>query len=606
MSEPHEAPNPKGSPAMLILMVVVLGPALLVGQLLGAGNASIIGGFVALFTLISSMGGVLWADLRRLAAVGPLIAFGAVVPRLLSEVSTPAAFALTTVVIFGAGLLPLLGRRYDAVALGAGMGTLFGYAMPIQGSVEGWRLLVAAVAGIIVAALLRVILGVKDPEAPAREAVADLFVVPDADFAAAFDVWSSHRPVRWLGTALVSAGRYRLARRVLTARAARGDNDGEIVRSLEAAEEHATMTAETIRAKEAPTNPHEEKGVVAVADHVAASSVAVMAAALESADAAVRGRDLTRAVIPRGARARISAAAVRTALWSGSVQVRHALRSAVAVLLALLVSTTLERGNPLLPTLLMTTFAVVQVSWRATWTKVGQRFAGLAIGGVLVVLIVLFLPEDALLPVSLVGLAVGMWFITARPAVGAAGIIVMSVGINTELRDLVASDVIIDYVVLTLAALLIGGVVGFLVVPAWRPPTLSVRVDAAVGSAADLLGSLAATTGDEGVDDVPAQIARALAASQQLVPDRDRLTTEQVESLESVRSSLQDLIHLTLFLFADRGIEQRAALGRAAASLRDDGDRSSAENDEPQLEAIVMLADETVSRRDRFLALAQA
>jgi hypothetical protein len=219
---PPPAASAKGSPAILIILIVVLGPALALGTLVGAGPAAIIGGFVALFTLIATMGASLRSDLRRLAFVGPLIAFGAVVPRLVAEFSIPAAIALCVAVVLVAGLLPLGGRRYDAVALGIGMGTLFGYSMPI-GSFQPWQLALAAVTGIVVAALLRLLLGASDPSGAPRKAAAALLDGTGDDFTAAFDLWATDRPAKWLGGVLIAAGRYQLARRILSERV---DPDG--------------------------------------------------------------------------------------------------------------------------------------------------------------------------------------------------------------------------------------------------------------------------------------------------------------------------------------------------------------------------------------------
>ena len=69
-----EPAKPKGGLGVLILLLVVAIPAVVVGQLLHVGSATIIVAFVALTSLMASVGGPLRSDLQILAAVGPVIA----------------------------------------------------------------------------------------------------------------------------------------------------------------------------------------------------------------------------------------------------------------------------------------------------------------------------------------------------------------------------------------------------------------------------------------------------------------------------------------------------------------------------------------------------
>lgn len=589
---------------MIIILVVVLAPSLLIGSLVGAGGASIIGGFVALFGLLATMGGPLRADLRRFAAIGPLVAFSAVAPRLVAESSVAVAFALITVLVFVAGLLPIRSRRYDSVALGVGMGALLGYSIPLTGPASAVQLVIAAVVGLATALILRVLLGIADPTGPTRKAIADLLDGTSSDFSAAFDSWLSDRPNRWLGRVLVSAGQYRVARQVLTGS---GDPSTDGVQSaLDAAARRAVAIATAVRAKSpahaVPSADDDVPAIRGTTGDLRFSALGSMASALDDAERAAQDRDGTLVPLPSGFRRRLSLSAVRAGLRHGSVQVRHALRTALGALIALLVSLFLQPGDPLLPTLLVTTFVVIQTSWRATLSRARDRFAGLVVGGLLVVVIVLAVPEAWFLPISLVGLAVGMWFVTARPAIGTAGIIVMSVGLNTELRHLEPWAVILEYAILTLIALVIGAVVGFVVVPAWRPGPLPERIDAAVELAARALRSLGRDAGDQ-----PATVLHSLGdaqgAAQQLVPDREKLTIEQEQELDRLRFALQDLLVTTVFVVgASSGAERSTALDKAARVL--DGTAESAtpapERPNPLTDAIPVLADEVFRHRTRL------
>lgn len=591
--------RPKGSPGMMILLLVVLVPSLLLGTLAGAGSAAIIGGFVALFALLAAMGGPLRADLRRLALIGPLVAVGAVVPRLVAEVSVPVAFALIVALVFVGGLLPLRGPQYSGVALGLGMGTLFGYAMPLTGVVHAGQLAISGAVGFGVAVLLRVVMGLKDPSGPTRASVASVLDDPGSSFAVAFDTWSSDRPRRWLGTVLMAAGRYRLARRLVSRQVAEGDEEAAAL--LEREDVRAAAVAEAVRSG---SLEEAEPVLDEPARPSAGPAGEALSSALDDAGRAASERDATPVPIPSRFRVRMSLTALRIGVRYGSVQVRHAARTAIAVLLALLVSLLLPPGDPLLPTLLMTTMALVQVSWSGTLSRARDRLLGVVVGGVLVVLVVLLLPPAALLPISLVGLAVGMWFVTARPALGAAGILVMSVGINTELRNLDATHVIVEYVLLTLVALLIGGVLGFVVVPGRRPPKLPVRVEAAVADAVVALTSLGEAEGHRDPERVLRALGEAQAAAQQLTPDRETLTADQERELDRFRGSLQDLLALALFTVTSGDTAPGApVLARAADLLADEVRPDLALPARPVDGAVLLLAQDVVAGRARLHAV---
>ena len=209
---------------LLPLLVIVAVPAFAVGTLVGAGPAAVVGAFVALFGLITFLGGPLWPDLRRLAVLAPVLFGAAVGPRLLADVSRPAAFALIVVIVTAGALLPLRGSRYSTTALGLGMVTLFAYGIPLLSPASSWQFVLAAAAGVVVALVLRLAFGVADPSKPTRAAVADL-LDGDGDVSGAVSLWHADGRRRWLGTVLQEAGRFRLARRSAEALARRSDAD---------------------------------------------------------------------------------------------------------------------------------------------------------------------------------------------------------------------------------------------------------------------------------------------------------------------------------------------------------------------------------------------
>jgi hypothetical protein len=170
----------------------------------GAGAAGIIGGLTGLFSLVAFMGGPLRADLRIAAVLGPLLVVAAAVPRLVAEASRPAAMALVVLLIFVAGLLPLLGPRFGNAGMGLGMTTVFGYGYAPVGGADHQQVVAAAVAGVAVALLLRTLMGISDPSKPTRDQVAEVLVAddPSAASATAFGTWLSDGKQGWLADAL--------------------------------------------------------------------------------------------------------------------------------------------------------------------------------------------------------------------------------------------------------------------------------------------------------------------------------------------------------------------------------------------------------------------
>lgn len=210
----HNAKKKLGSPEVLIFFAMVLTPSIIIGYLLGAGVAAIMGGFITMFTYISCTGGSLRANLIRFASLGPLVAIGSIAPRFLAEVTVVGGVALAIGFVFLASVLPLRGRRYAATSLGMGMGVLLGYALPL-GNLNIYQLLMAAAAGLAATLLLLVVLALKDPTGPTRNAVAGLLESTERGFATAFDSWTADGAPRWLASVMVAAGRYHLARNVL-------------------------------------------------------------------------------------------------------------------------------------------------------------------------------------------------------------------------------------------------------------------------------------------------------------------------------------------------------------------------------------------------------
>ena len=127
-----------------------------------------------------------------------------------------------------------------------------------------------------------------------------------------------------------------------------------------------------------------------------------------------------------------------------STQLRHAVRCAFGVLVALVVAS-LRPGDPLTVPFLMTTFAIMQPEWRDTLAKAVQRVVGVLAGAVVLAAVIRFLPTSALVPVAVLALLVGFWFMRSRPVVFNGCIVLMSVGLNATTRQLDPADVLVEY-----------------------------------------------------------------------------------------------------------------------------------------------------------------
>ncbi len=539
--------RPQGSPMLIVLMIIVVLPSVLLADAWGAGAAGIIGGLTGMFALVALIGGPLRADLRVAAVMGPLLVVAAAVPRLVAETSRPWAMVLVVLLTAVAALLPLVGPRFGTAGLGLGMTTMFGYGYAPTGGADHRQVIAAAVAGVVVAVLLRVLMGIADPSKPTREQVAAVLVAddPTGATATAFGTWLTDGRPRWLAQALEGASSYRLALR--TAQVAVGEGPGDVtalqgraqelaarLRAKPGHEKHATASSASRASAAAPSSaagPSFAPAVVQVPD--------AAGAALDTVEQALLTRDTTPVRLERDRRHQLQDAVLHPSARLRSVQVRHALRTALAVLIMLLITSRLQRGDPLVSTALLATFGIMQATWSDTAVKTRNKVVGVVAGALTVAVVLLVVPERFLVLVALVSLCLGLWYIVTVPALGNAFMVVVSVGFNAVSRDLDPVTLLLQYVGLIAAAVLLGVVLGFVVIPGFRPPPLSRRVQDAAEATAT---ALRASGGPGSVrPDQIALVRDAVRLQDDLVPDRDQLDDQQIAALDSLRTGLRDL-----------------------------------------------------------------
>jgi uncharacterized membrane protein YccC len=345
-----------------------------------------------------------------------------------------------------------------------------------------------------------VLLGLRDPDAPLRAAIAGVLT---GDSMGAIDQAQAQlradRPRVWTAAAFGGAMRYRNAVGVLSTRRALLGPPArdEIDRLLGAADEQAGRLAGLLSA---PTPTDRRERVRRTEPRLplpgaTAALVTSMWLGLEAASAASVHRD-------RGPAELNAAQLDREQLWNSlrgalswrSVQLRHAVRCALGMLVALLVSLSFAT-NPLRMSFLMAVFAIMQPQLQDTIVRARQRAVGAVAGAaVLALLIVLLrLPDPALVPIGVVALLVGfLFFIQRNPVVFNGCVVLMSVGMNVNMRHLELRQTLLEYLLLIALAVLIGLVFGFVAVPGVPRADLATRFDEAVRDSGELLRSVAA------------------------------------------------------------------------------------------------------------------
>ncbi|GAA1944002.1 hypothetical protein GCM10009754_09470 [Amycolatopsis minnesotensis] len=588
-------------PGMLVVLLVIVGGTAGLGTVAGLGNAAVLAALTALFCLIAALGGPLRADLRLLAVFAPALIVAVGVPRLLGAVSHAAAIALVTVVVFVAGLLPALGSRYVTVGLGLGMASLFGYGFQITGGASAGQLIGAPALAVAVVFVLRVLIGLADPGKATRGALADTLTAADSVETPekAARLWLADRPERWTAQVLGASMRYRTARAILTVRLRTLDGAAAetVTAELEKAGEHAEELAAAVRAKK-PSSVDEAGGGTGLTGAAGALTEAMWSAlgAVRDAEAT---RDRSRVDVPKTLRRQVLGSELRGALSWRSAQLRHAVRCALGMLLALVLAG-FRPGDPLTVAFLMGTFAVMQPEWRDSVEKAKQRIAGAMAGAVVVVLVIWLLPPAALLPIAVVAVLGGFTVMRSEPVVFNGCMVLMSVGVNAGTRHLDPGEVLVEYVLLILLAAVIGLLFGFAAIPGVRKPSIADRYERAVTAARELLATTVSVLRGEDVGrhDLARRFAEAARARQELItaePGSAEPEPDQRRAVEDADESLRGLSGVAGALVLGR--EQAAPMAEPVSEIV----RALAEGTEPDLDRLTARDPESLGDERRLL-----
>jgi hypothetical protein len=481
-------------------MLVVIAAAAGLGVLVGLGGAAVLAALSAMFCMMAAFGGTLRADLRLLAWFGPLLIVVVGGLKSLAAVAPWPAIALVTVIVFVVGLLPVLGARFITVGMGLGMASTFACGFQLAGPFTLVQDFAGPAVAVVVVVAVRVLLGMKDPEAAVRTALSGaLSGGPGAAGDSALQQWHADGPRAWTTSVLGGTLRYHNAVRVLNTR--RGQLTGPAVAELDqvlaAANEEALRLAEQVAA---PTPADAAERVRRVEPRVALPGatrelVTSVWLGLESVQSAAANRDRTDVPMPAYFGRDQLETSLRGALNWDSAQLRHAVRCALGMLLALSLSM-LWASSPLRLSFLLAVFAIMQPQLQDSIRVARQRaYGSLAGAAALAMVIVLVdLPQTALVPIGIGAMLVGMLFFMQRnPIVFNACTVLMSVGLNVNMRHLEVRTTLLQYLGMMALAVAIALVFGFVAVPGVPKPTVATRFNDAVRDARELVHEVAAT-----------------------------------------------------------------------------------------------------------------
>jgi len=464
------------------------------GFLIGLGSAAILAGLTAMFCLMAAFGGSLAADVRLLAWFGPVLVLASGGVRLLGEYSTPGAIALLVVIVCLVCLLPVLGPRYVTVGMGLGMASVFSYGLKTVGVGSVVQVFGAPALAFVVVLALRLVVGRKDPSGPVRVALADALASgQDPAQEAATRLWFADRPRRWTTAVLNGLFRYRNASSVLASRRRllTGPLGNDLDQLLHAADGEAQRLAEALRPVEVPRPlapvRRWESGAAALPG-ATRQLVNSMWQGLELIQAAAADRDDSKVELPPRLGREWLGNEVRGALNWRNEQLRHAIRCALGMLVALVVAS-FRPTDPFAVGFLITTFSIMQPQWQDSLVKAKQRIIGALAGAVALALVfwLLELPQQVLLPIGILALLVGFYYMQSKPVLGNACTVFMSVALNSTTRHLDPRSALLDYLGLIVLAAAIGLLFGFAAVPGVRKPSLLERLDKAVEAMRELL-----------------------------------------------------------------------------------------------------------------------
>lgn len=524
---------------LTLLIFVLVGLVAGTATWLGLGSAALFASITALYIAMSAFGGTLRTDLSVFGLLGAGLGLFAVVPALLRASWPLPASALMLLGLFVAALVPALGQRYAAPGRSLGLVTLYAYAYPFVASVTGIQVALAITLALGLLLTVRVLTGLPDPNGPLRRVVAGVLSEASPGAAnAAVSAWLTGGFPAWLGLALLGSLQYRTAQRRL---------ERVSLPELDTFRPQLALAAQALSARVAPAHP--ERAVpLPDLEVLRAQTLRFPPPVRHSAHQALDGlalttqaathRDLTPTRRTRSWRGAFARTALRGTLSLHSAHTRHALRSVLAVALALGAVAWLHPG-PFTLALLTTTYGVLFPSWRDSVTQVRQNVMGLSIGAGLSAMALGFLPPDIIKYVAFGALLVGVTFVTTSSLIFNAALMVMLAGLVAPSLHLSASAYAAQQLAYAAGGGLLGILIGFILVP---PIAVTVRQHLLQGAVADTAALLRRLATPGPLPEVQAQLIRAVQAQQNARPVMTKLRETDVPNRQlAVATALETL-----------------------------------------------------------------
>lgn len=550
-----------------------------VGVALGSATVAAVAALGALFGLHAGVTGPLAADLRLMTWCGPLLATVLAVGPLVGRVPV-LEIPVVVAAVFATALLPVLDWRRALAGRSLLTATVLVVSSGVGEGAEFNRLVVAAVAGVLFAVVLRTVVARSDPSASTRGSVAaaltrhEPWVLTEAE-----EVWRADGSPTWLGEVLAAAALIRSARtrlvelidrmpEVAAARVRVVLREADRVAGQLAAAVRTPASApapsldryteqlDLLRATQTPTEVLDLFDALGAGLHRARNAVQDGQRAL-SGNTGVRSGAATSNGVPPLGRTPL-AEDLRAQLSPRSGLLRHAVRAAVAALVA---ATTvaiwsaffdLSYAAVLVPAL----FAVLQPAVQGTSSQAVQRTGLVVLVAGVAALLATLVPAVVLVPLVLTGFVVAFPLEQRHFPLFTTALVGLVVVLREVGHDTPPVPVALGYVTASAIGASIALAIAYLLVP-----TPSTDLAQRVRSTADSVRGLAATLAAPSAD-VTAGIRSAYAAAtrhtQDLLEGLER-SDEPEELLATAREAATSLDLLRQEL-------GRAALGAGVAT----------------------------------------
>lgn len=560
---PSLADLPRPNLGLLVAIAFVATIVSVVLISLGAAHLLVFADLAALYLAMGAFGGTLASDVRNLAATGLFLLLAVGIPTWLSGSVLPLSAAIVVLVVAAASLTGALGSRWALWAQGASLAALSAFTYQHTRGITPVEVFTGISVAFLVVACVRILVGLLNRDGAQREALAAAVLDPtfrNAEIATV--VWMRGPALAWSRQALLGVLRY-----VSSATALRRQGHAVEV-ATRGHDVAAPVAAEVSTSKghgEAPPTLAALRGALTTAP---GGAEVHLIEALEHIDAAARVRRPGRVRGAASSRRLYARTVLGGAVSPASPYLRHALRLAFALAVAIPIAV-LFLPPAFGVGLVLTVYGFLQLSWRGTVTQVRNRLVGVVAGAALGSVASLILPAGWQTPVGIVVLVIGISYAASSITVLMACIVFGLTLMLAPTLDMEPVAYALGYVGTVTGGAILAAVIAFAAVPLQSPASARRAIERARSASADLLETLAAPMSNRGRS--RAALIQAYKTNHQILTRRQRSRRSTSGPSDRVHEALAD-IHFVAFLLV-AGIIPSSDLVRrtchdAAISLR--------------------------------------